>query len=107
MPKITNKDRSLGGVRPSPSSNSNPLAPEGLGRILLQADLIENLYAELQRTRSSQVEAGLACWFNKRKLPKGKVDKFITIEIRALRVTDTRWSIVENPKLNTLEDHFN
>ena len=101
----TNK-RSLGGIRSNPHHQSNPRAPEGLGRILLTRATVEALYEDLQQSGSDKAEAKLACWSNVRSLGKGKLDHWLTIEVQPLGPNDRAWREAEKPEARSLEDFF-
>ena len=99
--------RSLGGLRKNLNHDNNHLAPEGIGRILLEKDLILSLYQSLQDTTANKIEASLACWQNTRKLAKGKLDHFLTVELRALTDADQQWYLPsKDQRRNSLEDYF-
>ena len=99
-------NRSLGGLRTNPYRGDNPYAPETLGRILLNRDLIIELHAGLVKTGADEVEATLAGWNNANKLPNGKIDRFQTIEVRAMGKGEKPWLQPQKPQVRSLEEFF-
>ena len=104
---MAKSDRSLGGLRTNPNHINNPKSPDGLGRILFNRDTIQQLYEELQQTGNSKVEAKLACWNNVKTVGKREVDRFLTIEVQALSLSDRHWWEAEKPSVTSLEEFFN
>ena len=98
--------RSLGGLRKNPKHDENPAAPQELGRIIINADVILELHRQLQASDHDRVEASIATWSNRKRLPNGHMDRFTTLELRALGPKEHQWWEPVDPKPATLEAFF-
>jgi hypothetical protein len=106
MIKTINK-RSLGGLRIN-HKKTQAKQPDYIGRHFLKRETIQQLYAELKSNPNELIECGLAGWSNEKRKKNGTIDEYLTIEVRPLTDTQTRFykpDDDENPFTN-LEAFF-
>ena len=106
MIKTINK-RSLGGLRIN-RKKTQEKQPDYIGRHFFKRETIQQLYAELQNNPNDLIECGLAAWNNTKRKKNGVTDRYLTIEVRPLTDTQTRFyrpDDDENPFTN-LEAFF-
>ena len=99
--------RSLGGLRKN-HKKTQASQPDYLGRYLFKRETIQQLYAELKSNPNDLIECGLAGWENQKRKKNGSIDNYLTIEVRPLTGTQTRFykpDDDENPFTN-LEAFF-
>jgi hypothetical protein len=75
MPNQTpNRNRSLGKLRPQPTTK--PKSPDGAGTICIKRDLLLHLYQQLSQSDDDEIVANIAGWFN-----EDGSGKYMTIEL--------------------------
>ena len=99
--------RSLGGLRKN-RKKTQEKQPDYIGRHFIKRETIQQLYAELKSNPNDLIECGLAGWSNEKRKKNGTIDEYLTIEVRPLTDTKTRFykpDDDENPFTN-LEAFF-
>ena len=80
--------RSLGGLRPNKAKTFDQ-QPDYIGRILLKRETIQRLYEDLQNNHNPIIEADMSGWSNQKRYKNGKVDSYVSVEIRPLQDRQT------------------